>query len=211
MPIRLRQSGIAESAQGLGDLPATIASSSEAALNGAAKAVAVEAARYTASVYNLDVETLAQYIAIKEATKGSRGVSSASVTLRSRAIPIEAFKPQIRMQLFNFVDARGRHVSRLLPAVYLARFRNASPRYISVAFPLTTRSSGSLAAGDRIRRRTGKDRGKLTRLRYFTFPKEFTQNDLLPHLLSFAGETMRVSLRAQIRAYSKRGLRELKG
>lgn len=198
-------SGAAATAAGLRDLGERLAGpEARRAVDEAAAAIGREARRRTEAVYNLRANAISPYINVRSA-QAVKGTALARVELAVRAIPIEVFAPQVRMQTFSYTDSRGRRVTRELPAVYFTRLRGGAPRYLRVAFPLQQRNSGALSAGDSIRRRIGPDRDRLTRLRYFTFPSRFLKQDLLPHLKQFGGDSVRVSLREAIRTLTKRG------
>lgn len=159
-------------------------------------------------VYNIARRELTPYVTVRRAS-GSR--VSGSVSMLVRAIPIEAFRPRVRMQTFTF-EFRGKQVTRRLPAIFLRRFKNGDEKYIGPAFPLTQRRSGVVKRGEKVRRRIGADRERLTRIRYYTFPKQFAEEVLLPDARAFIGPAIGVELRRAFRRYNpRRGLRTLRG
>lgn len=159
-------------------------------------------------VYNISSRELTPYVAIRRASRSSmRG----SVSLQVRAISIEAFRPRVRMQSFTY-KIRGKEVTRKLPAIYLRRFKGGAEKYIGPAFPLHQRTTGVLKRGDKVRRRIGAARDRLTRIRYYTFPKQFTEEVLLPDAQAYIGPAIAVEMRRAFRRYSPRsGLRPLRG
>ncbi len=173
-------------------------------VNRVANTVRSQAAKRTSAVYNLRQKTLRDAISIKGASKGD---DTATVTLHIRAVPLTEFSPRVRMQTFKFTDSLGRKVNRRLPTVRLRIFRGGSPRYIRPAFPLRQRYSGGLAAGDTIRRRTGSARGKLTSLRYYTFPNRFLRERLMPQLRDVVDDRLGI----EFRAAHRNQLRRLRG
>ncbi len=158
-------------------------------------------------IYNISPRELAPFVSVRRA---SASTLSGSIRLDIRAVPIEAFKPRIAMQQFTF-SIRGRTVTRTLPAVFLKRFRKGSERYVRPAFPLTQRTSGTLQSGEKIRRRTGTDRQNLTALRYYTFPRLFIDQTLLPDAQKFVPERVSLQLRAAFRRFDRRGVNTLRG
>ena len=164
--------------------------------------------RKSLEVYNISRRELTPFVSVHRAS-GTR--LRGSVRMLVRAIPIEAFRPRVKMQTFTF-KVRGKDVKRRLPAIYLKRFKNAGEKYIGPAFPLTQRSSGVLRRGEKVRRRIGAERGRLTRIRYYTFPKQFAEEVLLPDAQAFIGPAISVELRRALRRFSPRtGLRPLRG
>jgi|GEM_PF-6111930 len=170
-------------------------------VNRVANTVRSQAAKRTSAVYNLRQKTLREAISIKGASQGD---DTATVTLHIRAVPLTEFSPRVRMQTFRFTDSLGRRVNRRLPTVRLRIFRGGSARYIRPAFPLRQRYSGRLAAGDTIRRRAGSSRGKLTSLRYYTFPNRFLRERLMPQLRDVVDDRLGIEFRAAHRNQLRR-------
>lgn len=170
-------------------------------VNRVANTVRSQAAKRTAAVYNLRQKTLRKAISIKGASQGG---DTATVTLHIRAVPLTEFSPRVRMQTFRFTDSLGRRVNRRLPTVRLRIFKSGSARYIGPAFPLRQRYSGGLAPGDTIRRRAGSSRGKLTALRYYTFPNRFLRQRLMPQLRDVVDDRVGVEFRAAHRNQLRR-------
>lgn len=194
-------------ADGLEALPSAARTTGSAAVRAAANATSDAAVRRTTEVYNLNTDTVRQFVSVLPI---GQDASSATVRLKIRAIPIEAFEPEIRMRRFRYTDSLGRTVDRLLPAVYLQRLRGRNARFLRPAFPLTQRTSGTLRQGESIRRRIDDRRDRLTRLRFFTFPRRYTRDDLLPLLEQAAADVLNVEVRAAYRRIGRRGLRELR-
>ena len=190
--------------EGLPDVQRRAASLS---LRVAAEAASNAAVDRTTATYNLDADVVREFVQIRQISEGD---DSATVTLQVRAIHIEAFAPEIRMRRFRYTDKLGRVVDRLLPSVYVARLRGRQARFLRPAFPLRQRTDGPLNAGERIRRRAGESRSRLTKLRYFSFPKKFLRDDLLPAATAAAGDGFAVEFRALFRRLSSRGRRELR-
>lgn len=163
----------------------------------------------TTEVYNISRRDLSPFVQTKLASGNS---IEGRVRLLIRAIPIEFFRPRIRMQTFTF-QWRGRTVTRKLPAVYLRRLRGGEEKYVSPAFPLHQRRSGVVARGEPIRRRTGSssnNRNKLTKLRYYTFPKQFVEEVLLPDAQEFIGPAINVELGRAFRRPDRHGVDRLR-
>lgn len=158
-------------------------------------------------VYNIGRRDLAPFVTVRQA---SASKVSGSVRLLVRAIPIEFFRPRVRMQAFTF-RRHGKTVTQQLPAIYLRRFKNGGEKYVGPAFPLSQRRSGPLRRGERIRRRIGEQRDRLTRIRYYTFPKQFTEEVLLPDAQAFIGPSINIELRRALRRRNARGGRTLRG
>lgn len=170
-------------------------------VNRVANTVRSQAAKRTSAVYNLRQKTLRTAISIKGASQGD---DTATVTLHIRAVPLTEFSPRVRMQTFRFTDSLGRRVNRRLPTVRLRIFKSGSARYIRPAFPLRQRYSGGLAPGDTIRRRAGSSRGKLTALRYYTFPNRFLRQRLMPQLRDVVDDRLGIEFRAAHRNQLRR-------
>jgi len=151
-----------------------------------------EAAEAQEAVYNIDSSELEKSIFVEIA---SQGRNTATVTLKVKALPIEKFRPQVEMRKVSVLAFGKYPTTRELPHVRVQYFRRGRPQYIRPAFPLKQRSSGTLASGGKIRRRTGQARGKLTVLRYYTFPKRHLEK-MLPELLKVAGENVTVTFSA---------------
>lgn len=163
--------------------------------------------RKSTEVFNISRRDLTPFVAQQRATRTNvRG----GVSLKVRAIPIEFFNPRVQMQDFTF-QRGGKTVTQRLPAVYLKRFRNGSEKYVGPAFPLQQRRTGRLRKGEKVRRRVGAARDRLTRIRYYTFPKQFTEEVLLPDAAAFVGPAISVELERAFRRYTARGRRELRG
>jgi hypothetical protein len=198
----------------LGALPGLTEQAGIEAANVTAKGTRQYALKLTTQRYNLDVEDLEPFIALREATTPRGG---ASVTLKARAIPISAFKPQVRIQSFRLVSRgnKPKTYTRRLPTIYVQRFRSGSPKHLHPYFPLHQRTDGALSPTDRVRRlvaskgKTGDYTDRLTGVRYYTFPKRFL-NEIRPKLAAYVGERGSVELNA---AFRKRlaGQRVLRG
>lgn len=170
------------------------------AINRTARDLRVRMVRKTTDVYNISPRELSPYVTVSRA---SAGQILAKVSLKIRAIPIEAFKPRVRLQNFTY-QVRGRTVTRKLPAIYLKRYRNGTEHYVAPAFPLSQRSGGVLKRGEQVRRRIGRDRDRLTRLRYYTFPRKFVDDVLLPDALQFIPEHVLGEIRRQTRRFNSK-------
>lgn len=203
--MRVDHGGVTETAAFLSGFGPELTKAAGSAVARTARSVRQSAIARTAAVYNLSKRTLSQYVQIRRESTGLH----ASVQLQVRAVPIQAFTPKVQMDRFRYVDSRGRRVDRRLAAVYVKRYTQGRALRIPQAFPLRQRFGGALGAGDQVRRRTGAARGKLTVLRYYTFPKRFL-DELLPALRAEAAESLGVDMRAAVRRYTSRGRRELR-
>lgn len=161
------------------------------------------AGRKTVETYALSTREIAPYVVARNATLGFDGQLEGSVDLRIRAIPIETFKPRIVVRRFTYA-MNGHVVTRRLPTVELQRFRQGAPKLVRPAFPLTQRSTGRLRSGDKVRRRIGPDRGRLTRIRYYTFPRKFVDEVLAPAVREFVGPRLQIEFDNAFRVYSLR-------
>lgn len=191
----------------LGELGRNARPAMVTSINRTSRDLRARVVKRTVQVYNLSRRELNPYVIIRGAT-ASR--ISATVTLQVRAVPIEAFRPRVRMQAFTF-KLRGRSITRTLPAIYLKRFRAGAEKYVAPAFPLHQRTSGLLLKGDSVRRRVGDDRARLTRIRYYTFPREFVTRQLLPDARQFVPERVELELDRALRRRNQRGRSILRG
>lgn len=166
-------------------------------LNRAAQRARAFAIRRTSEIYNLTARQLQPYLVLRRA---SRGQNSASLVFRLRAIPIEQFKPRIEMRRLTYTRL-GRSITRRLATVHLQLFRSGPAEYVRPAFPLQQRTSGRLRTGEKIRRRIGPVRDRLTLLKYYTFPLKFLQETLLPQTAAFAGETLNIEFERAVRRW----------
>lgn len=147
--------------------------------------------------YNISAGDLQQYITIRRASPGGNGVS-ASVDLQIKAIPLEFFRPEIRIQPVQIRSKSGRTFNAHLPHVYVTLYKDQPRQFVPGAFPLHQRTSGILQSGDRIRKRTSKARDKLTRMRYFTFPRRVL-DPILENLQKQSGDNFDVTVRVAFR------------
>lgn len=201
MKVDLDIRGTEDVRRAIRDLGASAAPSLVTAINRTARDFRSRVLSKTTKVYNISRRELGPFVRER---KASRASITASVSLAIRAIPIETFKPRVRMQKFTF-RLRGRTVTRTLPAIYLKRLRAEAAQYVGPAFPLTQRRSGALAAGEKVRRRIGSERERLTRLRYYTFPREFIDEQLLPDAAAFIPERVALEIRRAVRRKTARG------
>lgn len=155
----------------------------------------------TTETYNLDAETVKQFVTLGGPGDGSE---RASLTLKVRAIGIEAFNPIVNLVRFSGPDRIGRRFNnRELPEIRLSRLRGKAPRRVTGAFPLRQRTPGALQSGEDIRRRTGTAREKLTRIRFFTFPRKFVRESLLPAIRATVTELSGIEVREAFRRFSR--------
>lgn len=151
----------------------------------------------TTDTYRLGKGVIRRHVSTRRASQSADGLSG-SVELDVRPIPVEDFKPRVQMRDVTF-EWRGRQVTRRLAGVYLQRFVRGTPKLVGPAFPLRQRRSGQLRRGENIRRRIGADRAKLTRIRYYTFPRRFVREELEPALAAFVPARFSVELAAAVR------------
>lgn len=192
-------------ARRLQELPESEERAALAGLQAAADAAVNLAVDRTSAVYNLTPDKVRQYVKTRNVS-----VKSAWVQLQIRAIPIEEFEPEIRMKRYSWRDKLGRQHSQMLPSVYFQRLRNRKNRLVRPAFPLQQRTSGQLRAGGTIRRRIGAARDRLTNIRYFSFPKRFLRDDLVPSVKERMVDDYGVEFRSAFRK-RQRGQRRLAG
>lgn len=172
-------------------------------VNSVARHLAQVARDKTAEVYNLAPSVLDSFIRVKEASEDGSG---AEVTLQVRAIPYENFDPKVEFAPTP-VRAFGRAQTTIVPLAQVAikLFRRGTPRVLKGVFPLKQRKSGQLQPGEKLRRRIGPRRDRLTGLRYVTFPERFLER-LLPELQQQAGDDVTLQFSAAWRsAVQKRG------
>lgn len=174
----------------------------QAALNRTIERARTFAGRKTVETYNLSTRQIAPYVRARKVTVRAEKLEG-SVDLQIRAIPIETFRPQVVMKTITYT-LRGQIVTRRVATIELQRFRNGTPKLVRPAFPLAQRRTGRLRAGEKVRRRTGKERGKLTKIRYYTFPRKFVNETLAPAVREFVGPRIRIELDAAFRAFSAR-------
>lgn len=201
MALVTRTTGVEDAAQLLAAQPEAIRKAAETSVK-----VLVERARdrvveLTTKTYNLDADKVGEFITLGGPGDGT---ARASLTLKVRAIGIEAFNPEIRMVRFSGPDKLGRrYANRELPEVRLARLRGKPLRRVTGAFPLRQRTPGALQSGEDIRRRTGTAREKLTRIRFFTFPRKFVREALLPAIRATVTELSGIEVREAFRRFSR--------
>jgi hypothetical protein len=204
----VRVTGVQKLARQLGEQPAAFRDAAVEAVEGTIGEVAEKAVDWTADRYNLSKDTLRRHVVVRRASVRADGIRG-SVDLHIKAIPLTEFGPQVRMRKLSVHSLTGRLFQRELPTVEVSLYRGRRPRVLPGGFPLRQRNSGHLQAGDSIRRRIGKERGRLTGFRYYTFPRRVTDR-LLPELRTLAEGRLTVMLRVAIRKQRK-GLRVLAG
>jgi hypothetical protein len=174
-----------------------------AEVNKAAEAARARVIDEVAANYNVGREQLTSYVSVRRASPGSAKVS-ASVQIQIKAIPLETFNPQVRMEPVQVRARNGRSFLRQLPRIYSSFYRGQATKLLKGAFPLRQRSSGVLKAGDRARKRINtstnpvENRRNLKRFRYYTFPKRLL-DPLLVRIEASAPEGLDVSFRAAFR------------
>lgn len=193
--------------QSLNELGADAGKALVSSINRTARDLRSRLVARTTQTYNIGRKDLLPYVVIRSATRTS---VSATVKLQIRAIPIEAFKPRVRLQKYTY-SIKGQTVTRRLASIYIKRYRQGAAKLLRPAFPLTQRETGPLRPGEEIRRRISAARDRLTRIRYYTFPRQFVEKTLLPDALAFIPERVGVELRRALRKYDKRGHRALRG
>lgn len=201
MRVSVKVTGDAGVRQALNDLKGKSTSSLVTAINRVARDLRSRVLSKTVEIYNISRRDLTPYVTEKRASASN---VSASVRLLIRAVPIEMFRPRVRMQKFTFTR-NGRKVTRTLPAIFLRRTRGGAEAYVPPAFPLHQRRTGLLGRGDSVRRRIGTDRDRLTRIRYYTFPQQFVDEVLLPDAQDYIGPAVNVELRRALRRTDARG------
>lgn len=191
-------------------MPADLQRNAVQSVNRVAERLAHRLAQKTSQKYALTLEQVTQYISVRQASQSAAG-DSASVQLQIKAIPAEVFPIRVAMQRFALRQAFGRKTrtyTRALPVVQIKRYRDAGFHRLGKAFPLHQRESGALATGDSVRRRTGStkedSRDKLTVMRFYTFPRAFVQDVLLPEAKVFVPQQYNIELRT---AYRRQALR----
>lgn len=196
--------GVRDTVRDLGRAAPTALVSS---INRTARDLRSRVVRKTTEIYNISRLDLTPFVSIRRA---SRNKISGQVSLLIRAIPIEFFRPRVKMQVFTF-QSRGKTVKRKLPAIYLRRFKGGKEKYVAPAFPLKQRTSGALRKGEKVRRRIDARRERLTRIRFYTFPQAFVAETLLPDALEFIPERIQLEMRRALRRFNSRGDRALLG
>lgn len=204
LDVETRQTeGVRTAIRALGtQAPAALVSS----INRVARDLRARVVRKTTEFYNVRPRILREYVDIKRAR---RTEISGEVKLKIRALPINAFSPRVRMQRFTY-QRRGKAVTQQLPAVYVTLNRSEGPQYVAPAFPLQQRSSGVIKPAEKVRRRIGADRGRLTQIRYFTFPRQFVEDVILPDVQPFIPARMQLELDRAYRRMTGRGRAELR-
>lgn len=181
--------------------PAALNTQARLALNKVITAARTVASRKTTETYRLSTRQVLPYITARKVS-ASAGELSGSLELSIKPISIEAFKPRVVMKTVSYTW-RGRTVTRRLATIEVQRFVDGAPKLVGPAFPLTQRRTGLLRAGEQVRRRIGKDRNKLTRIRYYTFPRKFVAEQLAPAVQAFAPERFAIELLAARRFTTK--------
>lgn len=156
--------------------------------------------RKTTEFYNVRPRVLREYVILRQASKNSL---SGGANLEIRALPVNAFSPRVRMQRFTF-QRRGQQVTQQLPAVYVTLLKSEGPQYAKPAFPLQQRTSGAIRPAEKVRRRIGERRDRLTNIRYYTFPKQFIEDVIVPDVAPFIPERMELEIDRAYRRFTKR-------
>ncbi|WP_293373620.1 hypothetical protein [Nevskia sp.] len=146
--------------------------------------------RTTTQFYNVRPRILREYVRIRGATRNN---ISGSAQLQRRALPINAFSPRVRLQRFTY-QRRGQQVTQTLPAVFVTLLKSEGPQYVAPAFPLQQRRTGVIPQGEKVRRRIGSARDRLTTIRYFTFPRQFVEDVIVPDVEPFIPQRMTLEL-----------------
>lgn len=207
MPLVTRATGIDETAALLAAQPAAIENAIDASVRLLVERARDKVVEVTTATYNLDDATVREYLQVGGAGDGK---GRASLTLKVRALGIEAFNPVVNMVRFTRADSLGRkYANRELPEVRLSRLKGKTPRRVTGAFPLQQRTPGSLQGGERIRKRTSAAREKLTQIRFFTFPRKFVRESLLPAVRAVVLENAGIEVREAYRRFSG-GRRQLR-
>lgn len=197
MALSIRVTGLQQAVKELRQLPELLRESAKQAVDATVEHVRLEAIRRTSQRYNLSEATLSHYVYPRRASVTADGARG-SVELQIKAVPLTEFGAKVVMRPVTLTGRTGTRYQRTLPSVEVALYRNQRPRRLPGAFPLRQRSDGSVFASESVRRRIGKDRGKLTGFRYYTFPKRITQK-LVSELQREGGKQLRVSLRIAYR------------
>lgn len=217
MAFTVKVTGLKQAAQDLGQLPGVLRASAEKAVNEAVEVVRSEAIKRAAQRVNLSEETLSSFVLARRASVRADGVSG-SVQLQIKAVPLQEFGAQVKLEKFKGPDSLNRvYRNRFLPAVRVAIYRGKRAKRLPGGFTSGLRGNGPLGSGERVYKRAGRGYGersdgtvgtKLTGFRFYTFPKRITDK-LLPELQAVAGKQLNVSLRV---AYRKqfRGLKVLR-
>lgn len=170
-----------------------------AALNRVADTVASRSARKATDVFNINLRDVRPFITARGA-KATAGRLAAYIAFKIQAVPQELFKPRIRMQTFTI---KGKHgtFKRKLPTVFFKRYRAGQYKYVKSFFPLHTRTTGRLSQGDKLKRRIGADRNKLTGVRFYIMPPRFVAEVLIPNGKEIIGERFEIEFRSAYRRF----------
>ena len=208
MAVRVTSTGGTKAAARVRSIAAGMAGSAlKVSVDQTAAATAARAVDFTADRYNVSKDLLSKYIYVRRASIAKAGARG-SVDLQIKALPIEVFGPQVVMREFIVRGRTGARWRRKLPTIEVALFTGQPQRRLGKYFPKFSRNNGSLSASDGVLRRIGAGRGerrdgtvgnRLTGVRFVTFPSKFLRDRLAPELQRFAGETLRVHIRAAYR------------
>ena len=185
--------------------PAEFRNISQAGLNRTIERARTLAGRRTSEEYNLSTRQLLRYVKARKVTRKSNKLEG-SVDLSIQPIRLEEFRPRIVMKQFTYV-IRGKTVTRRLATVRIRHRRNVPLATVQPAFPEKQRESGSFVRTDRIFRRVGAARDKLTFLRFHTFPLKFIDEKLLPSVQQFAGPRLQIEMDQAFKAYASGAFR----
>lgn len=183
MTFLVRATGLAQAAADLQVAAAALLPVAEAAVNATTLSVSGRAAQLTAQRYNLSEDTLRDYIFVRRASVTADKVSG-TVQLQIKAVPLTAFGAQVQLVSRTLRAAFGRPTkpyTRLLPQVSVQLYRGQAAKKLPGGFPLRQRDASALLGGEKVRRRIGPERDRLTGFRYYTFPRRITDK-LLPQL-----------------------------
>lgn len=117
---------------------------------------------------------------------------SASVTLVVRPVRVQEFPVRVRMVEVGLRSRAGRTFVRRLPVVE-AQIYKGRYSHLPSGFPLRQRFSGALVSGEKVRRRTGNARDKLTAFAMRTFTRKLLDT-LVPELRAEGAQIAQVEV-----------------
>ncbi len=179
----------------------------QAGLNRTSTRARTLAARKTSEVYNLSTRALAPLIRVRRVTRNSATLEG-GLDLKVQNLPIQAFRPRVVMRTFTYV-LRGKTVTRRLPTVEVQRLRGEPFKTVQPAFPAKQRRSGQLRRSEKVYRRLGQSRKKLTSFRYYTFPRLYIDDTLKPMVKEFVRDNLERELAGAFKGLIvRRGIRK---
>lgn len=210
MPVAIKAStrGFVPLNRALRDMPRALQSSAEVAVTKNIREGREFVIRRTGEKYNLSEATIREHVFARRVSRTKDGARG-SLELQVKAIPLEEFSAQVEFVSRRLNRAFGRpsrSYQRKFARVRVALYKGQRARVLPGGFPLNQRRAGLLRTGERVRKRIGSSRDRLTGFRYYTFPRRLTDR-LLRETQDEVSKNLSVSFRVAFRKEGSRTLR----